>query len=49
MPVQIQHQSNDTYVLRISGILKRSEFGAEERALASQIDTFIEALLARDS
>jgi hypothetical protein len=39
MPVQIQHQANDTYVLRISGILKRSEFGAEEGALARHIDT----------
>ena len=26
-------------MLRISGILKRSKFGAEERALASHIDT----------
>jgi SpoIIAA-like len=39
MPAQIQQQSNDTYVLRISGILKRSEFGAEQTALARQIDT----------
>jgi hypothetical protein len=39
MPVEIQHQPNDTYVLRISGILKRSEFGAEQRALAGHIDT----------
>jgi hypothetical protein len=37
--LQIQHQPNDTYVLRISGILKRSEFGAEQRALARHIDT----------
>ncbi len=39
MPAQIQQQSNDTYVLRISGSLKRSEFGAEQTALARQIDT----------
>ena len=39
MPVQIQYQANDTYVLRISGILKRSEFGAEQAELARNIDT----------
>ena len=39
MPVQIQQQPNDTYVLRIGGTLKRSEFGAEEEALARRIDT----------
>jgi SpoIIAA-like len=39
MPAQIQQQSNDTYVLRISGTLKRSEFGAEQTELARQIDT----------
>jgi hypothetical protein len=39
MPVQIQHQPNDTYVLRISGTLKRSEFGAEQTELARHIDT----------
>ena len=38
MPVQIQYQPNDIYVLRISGILKRSEFGAEQSALARDID-----------
>ena len=38
MPVQIQHQSDDISVLRISGILKRSEFGAEQSALARAID-----------
>jgi len=31
MPVQIKYEPNETCVLRISGILKRSEFGAEER------------------
>jgi hypothetical protein len=39
MPVQIQYQPNDIYVLRISGILKRSEFAAEQSALARQIDS----------
>jgi SpoIIAA-like len=34
MPAQIQYQADDIFVLRISGILKRSEFGAEEEALA---------------
>jgi hypothetical protein len=38
MPVQIQYRSNDIYVLRINGILKRSEFAAEQTALARQID-----------
>jgi stage II sporulation SpoAA-like protein len=38
MPVQIEHEPNDVYVLRISGALKRSEFGAEQSALARDID-----------
>jgi hypothetical protein len=38
MPTQIQYESNDICVLRISGILKRSEFGAEQSALARKID-----------
>src|ERR1700751_5840950 len=38
MPVQIQYQPDDTCVLRISGILKRSEFAAEQSALARNID-----------
>jgi hypothetical protein len=39
MPVQMQYEPNDICVLRISGILKRSEFGAEESALARHIET----------
>jgi hypothetical protein len=39
MPVQIKYEPNETCVLRISGILKRSEFGAEEKALARHIDS----------
>jgi SpoIIAA-like len=38
MPVQIQYQPDDICVLRISGILKRSEFAAEQSALACKID-----------
>jgi stage II sporulation SpoAA-like protein len=39
MPAQIQYEADDIFVLRISGILKRSEFDAEEGALARRIDT----------
>ena len=39
MTAQIQYQADDIFVLRISGILKRFEFGAEEEALARRIDT----------
>ena len=39
MPVQIKYEPNDICVLRISGIIERSEFGAEEKALARHIDT----------
>jgi hypothetical protein len=39
MPVQIKYEPNETCVLRIRGILKRSEFGAEEKALAGHIDS----------
>jgi SpoIIAA-like len=38
VPLQIQYQPGDIYVLRISGILKRSEFAAEQNALARTID-----------
>jgi hypothetical protein len=38
MPVQIQYQPDDICVLRISGTLKRSEFGAEQNALARRIN-----------
>ena len=46
MPVQIQYQTNDICVLRISGILKRSEFGAEQAELAPQYRHRIETSLA---
>ena len=39
MPLQIKYDPNETCALRISGILKRSEFGAEEKALAGHIDS----------
>jgi SpoIIAA-like len=39
MPVQVKYEPNDIYVLRISGILKRSEFAAEQSNLARNIDT----------
>jgi hypothetical protein len=35
----MKYEPNDICVLRISGILKRSEFGAEQTALARHIDT----------
>jgi hypothetical protein len=38
MPAQFQYEPNDICVLRISGILKRSEFGVEQSALARKID-----------
>jgi len=39
MPLQIQYQPHDIYVLRFGGILKRSEFAGQQSALARQIDT----------
>jgi len=39
MPVQVKYEPNDIYVLRISGILKRCEFAAEQSNLARDIDT----------
>ena len=38
MPVQSQYDPDDICVLRISGILTRSEFGAEQSAIARKID-----------
>jgi hypothetical protein len=38
MPIQIEYQPNDVCVLRIRGIFKRSEFGAEQDAVARKID-----------
>lgn len=38
MAAKIDYEPNDTCVLHISGILKGSEFGAEQDALARKID-----------
>ena len=37
MSVQINYEPNETCVLRISGILKRSEFGGQKSAVARHI------------
>jgi hypothetical protein len=37
MSVQVKYEPNETCVLRISGIRKRSEFGAQKSALARHI------------
>jgi hypothetical protein len=39
MSVQIEYEPNDICVLRISRILKQSDFHAEQSALASKIDS----------
>ena len=39
MPLQVTSEPNEIYVLRISGILKRSEFAASQKDLARKIDT----------
>ena len=39
MPATIDYEPNDIYVLRINGVLKRSEFAAQQEALARKIDT----------
>ena len=38
MAAKIDYEPNDVCVLRISGTLKRSEFGAEQATLAGKID-----------
>ena len=37
--MQIEYEANDIYVLRMSGILKQSEFSAEQTALARKTDS----------
>jgi hypothetical protein len=39
MPVEMKDELNDICALRISGVLKRSEFGAEQSTIARKIDT----------
>jgi hypothetical protein len=38
MPATIQNEPNNVYLLRISGVLKRSEFGAGQSAIGQAID-----------
>lgn len=38
MPVQLEYEPNNLFVLRCSGIAKRSEFAADQAALARAID-----------
>ena len=38
MALEMKYESDGIFALRISGILKRSEFGAEQSALARKID-----------
>ena len=47
MPIEIEYEPNDIYVLRISGILKQSEFAAKQGALRDKIDSRSEAPRAR--
>jgi stage II sporulation SpoAA-like protein len=39
MPMRIESEADDICVLRLSGILKRSEFSTEQSALARKIDS----------
>lgn len=39
MPVEMKYEADGICALRISGILKRSEFDAEQSALSHKIDT----------
>lgn len=39
MPAKFEYEPNDICVLRISGLLKQSEFSAEQNAIGRQIDT----------
>jgi hypothetical protein len=38
MPARIDYEPNNVCVLRISGVLKRSEFGGGQEAVAREID-----------
>jgi hypothetical protein len=38
MPVQLEYEPNNLFVLRCSGVAKRSEFAADQAALARAID-----------
>jgi SpoIIAA-like len=39
MPLQITSEPNETYVMRISGILKQSEFAASQKDVVQKIDS----------
>src|SRR5437764_9920625 len=39
MPIEIEYEPNDIYVLRISGTLKQSEFATEQADIARRIDS----------
>ena len=38
MPLRVRSESEDIYVLEISGVLKRSEFAATQKDVAQRID-----------
>lgn len=38
MPAQLEHESNNLYVVRFSGVAKRSDFAADQAVLARAID-----------
>ena len=42
MPANIQRETNNTYVLRLSGVVERSEFGAVQDKTAVDIDTGVQ-------
>lgn len=42
MPVNIQVELNNVFVMRFSGVLKRSEFGAGQGKLAREIDAGVQ-------
>lgn len=39
MPAILQHESDDSFLLRLSGVVKRTEFAANQTALAGEIDS----------
>ena len=45
MPVQIESEVDDIYVLRISGLLKEPEFSAEQSVLARKMDSGLKSRL----
>lgn len=38
MPAEIQHEQDDVWVLRMSGLLKQSEFVATQKSIAAKIN-----------